>query len=442
MRLKYTASLLLLAIISFTLEGQSSFRKEKEDSLMSLLSGKDKAMGSLAVMDKGNMIYARAIGYREISPEKLVSDINTKYRIGSITKMFTSTMLFQLAEEGKLQFSQTLDKFFPSVPNAGKITIGNMLNHRSGIHNLTDEAAYLSYMTQPKSKKEIIDIISAFSSDFEPGSRFKYSNSNYILLGYIVEQLRNDTYENLLQKYICRKVGLKDTHYGAKADPSRNDSYSFRFTGGWDRLPETDMSIPHGAGAIVSTPSDLVNFISALFDGKLISTESLEKMKTITDGMGFGIQQFPYGDKKVYGHGGGIDGFNSILVYLPEDKLAVSYCSNGTVFAVNDILLWTLNNYYGKEDKLPEFSIYAVDPADLEKYKGIYSNPKIPIKLTISVTNGRLFGQGTNQPPFPLEGSAKDEFKFETAGIIIRFHPDRNELDLRQAGAWTTFTRE
>src|SRR5512133_3191371 len=130
-------SILLFAIFSFTLNGQASFKKEKEDSLMAILSAKDKAMGSIAVMDKGKLLYSRAIGYRQISPEKLPSDIHTKYRIGSITKMFTSTMLFQLVEEGKLQLSQTLDKFFPSIPNAGKITIGNMMNHRSGIHSIT-----------------------------------------------------------------------------------------------------------------------------------------------------------------------------------------------------------------------------------------------------------------------------------------------------------------
>jgi CubicO group peptidase (beta-lactamase class C family) len=439
-----TNLLLTLILIELLLiaPAKGQFSASREDSLLTLLENKNKAMGSLAVMEKGKPVYARAIGYASLSPEKVSSGIQTRYRIGSISKMFTSVMIFQLIEEKKLQLTTTLAEYFPSIPNSGKITIGNMLNHRSGIHNLTDEAAYLSYMTQPKTKKEIIDIISAFSSDFEPGSMFRYSNSNYILLGYIVEQLRKDTYVIALQKYICRKIGLKDTHYGTKADPSQNGSYSFRYTAGWDRLPETDMSIPHGAGAIVSTPSDLVKFISALFDGKLVSMESFEKMKTITEGMGFGIQQFPYEDKKVYGHGGGIDGFNSILVYLPDDRLAVAYCSNGTVYSVNDILLWTLNNFYGKNDKLPDFRVYAVDPADLEKYKGVYSNPKIPIKLTITVTNGRLMGQGTNQPPFPLEGSAKDEFKFETAGITIRFRPDKNELDLKQGGAWTTFTRE
>jgi len=422
--------------------GQSHFIKAKEDSLLSLLEQKNKAMGSLAVMDKGKIIYARAIGHAGITPEKKVSDEKTRYRIGSISKMFTATLVFQLIEENKLQLSATLDKFFPSVRNAEKITIGNLLNHRSGIHNFTNEDAYKTYMTKTKTKSEMIGIISANVPDFEPGDRYEYSNSNYVLLGYIVEDLRKESYENVLQKYICSRAGLSDTHYGGNTDLSKNESYSFRYVEGWIRQPETDMSIPHGAGAIVSTPSDLVKFITALFDGKLIKPESLIKMKTISDGMGMGIQQFPYEKKTVYGHAGGIDGFNSILIYIPEDKLAISYCSNGTVYAVNDILLRTLNNYYGQQEKLQEFKVYVVNPVELDKYLGVYSNPSVPLKLTISKNNDRLFGQGTGQSSFPLEGSAKDEFRFEAAGITIFFKPEKNELELKQGGKLTTFTRE
>jgi D-alanyl-D-alanine carboxypeptidase len=226
--------------------GQSHFIKAKEDSLLSLLEQNNKAMGSLAVMDKGKIIYARAIGHAGITPEKKVSDEKTRYRIGSISKMFTATLVFQLIEENKLELSATLDKFFPSVRNAEKITIGNLMNHRSGIHNFTNDAAYNTYMTKMKTKSEMIGIISANAPDFEPGDRYEYSNSNYVLLGYIVEDLRKESYENVLQKYICSRAGLSDTHYGGNTDLSKNESYSFRYVEGWVRQPETDMSIPHG----------------------------------------------------------------------------------------------------------------------------------------------------------------------------------------------------
>jgi hypothetical protein len=158
--------------------------------------------------------------------------------------------------------------------------------------------------------------------------------------------------------------------------------------------------------------------------------------------MRFGIMQLPYDNKRDYGHGGGIDGFNSILIYIPEDRLAISYCSNGTIYGVNDILLRTLNNYYGKKEKLPEFTVYHADPKTFDKYTGVYSTPSIPIKLTISKNGERLSGQGEGQPPFPLEASGKDEFKFEAAGIVIRFMPEKNQMTLIQGGRENLFTRE
>lgn len=439
---KLSVSILFISLLILPVSAQKNFSKASQDSLLALLEQKDKAMGSLAVMENGQLVYAKAIGFASVSPEKVSADVKTRYRIGSISKMFTSVLIFQLIEENRIQSDTKLSRFFPSIKNSENITVGNMLNHRSGIHSFTNEPAYQTYMNKGKSKKEMIDIMSVFDSDFEPGSKFEYSNSNYVLLGYIVEELRKDTYENVLQKYICSKAGLADTHYGTRPDISGKDSYSFNYTTGWNKLPDTDMSIPHGAGALVSTPSDLVKFISALFEGKLISKESLDKMKTITDGMGYGIQQFPYENKTVYGHGGGIDGFNSILVYIPEDRLSVSYISNGTIYPVNSILLHTINNFYGKPDKLPEFRVYNVDPADLDKYTGTYSSAAIPVKITITKLDGKLIGQGTGQAAFPLEATGKDEFKFEAAGIIMRFRPEKGEFDLLQGGGTFLFKKE
>jgi CubicO group peptidase (beta-lactamase class C family) len=134
----------------------------------------------------------------------------------------------------------------------------------------------------------------------------------------------------------------------------------------------------------VSTPSDLVKFISALFAGQLVSDKSLNQMKTIKDGLGMGMQQFPCENKTLYGHAGAIDGFGSMLCYFPDEKLAVSYCSNGTVYSINDILLRTINIYFNKPEKLPEFTTYNVKSEELDQFTGVYSSPQIPLKLTIT----------------------------------------------------------
>jgi len=165
-------------------------------------------------------------------------------------------------------------------------------------------------------------------------------------------------------------------------------------------------------------------------------------MKTITDGLGMGMQQFPYENRVAYGHGGAIDGFNSILCYFPDDSLSISYCSNGTGYSVNDILLGALSIYYNKPYSLPVFTTFAVSPEELDQYLGVYSSTQIPLKITFTRDKGTLYGQATGQSSFPLEAAAKHVFKFEMAGIVITFNEEGNEFILEQGGGKFTFTRD
>ena len=171
MKLKFLfAAAFLLALSSAGFS--QTLDKAKLDKFFDVLSEKNKAMGSLTISKNGNVLYSRAIGYSQISEkEKKSSTVQTKYRIGSITKMFTATMIFQLVEEGKLKLTDTLDKFFPEIPNAKKITVGNLLNHRSGIHNFTDDVDYLTWETKPKTKDEMVALISKSKPDFEPNAK-------------------------------------------------------------------------------------------------------------------------------------------------------------------------------------------------------------------------------------------------------------------------------
>jgi CubicO group peptidase (beta-lactamase class C family) len=435
----------LLACLSFTVSvsGQE-FNTLKADSLLNLLAEKNKAMGSMAISKDGRIIYSKAIGYSFINAlQKIPATTSTKYRIGSISKMFTATIIFQLMEEGKIDLTTTLDKFYPTVPNAPKITMAQLLAHQSGIHSFTDDEAYLGYMTKPKTHDEMMAIISGSKADFEPGSKTVYSNSNFVLLGYIIEKICQKGYPEVLQERVCSKAGLSNTLYGGKTDLTKNESFSYKFDGNnWVQESETDMSIPHGAGAIVSTPADLVKFIEALFSGKLVSKASLDKMKPLAVGLGLGMQQFPFYDKVLYGHGGAIDGFNSMLFYIPEEGLAYAYCSNGTVYSNNDITIGALSIYFNKPYKLPVFTVFKTSPEELILLTGNYSSAQIPLKITISVKDGTLYGQATGQPSFPLEANAKNVFKFEQAGITMTFSPEKGEFILEQGGGRFIYTRD
>ena len=404
---------------------------------MDVLAEKNKAMGSLTLSKNGVVVYSRAIGYSDTSGnEKHPATNQTKYRIGSISKMFTATMVFQLIEDGKLSLTTTLDKYFPQLQNAKTITISNLLNHRSGIHNFTDDPAYPTWMTQPKTQDEMLAIISKGGIDFQPNEKFSYSNSNYVILGYIIEKVSKQSYPDYLSKTITSKIGLSNTYVGAKIDTKKSEGYSYRFSNNWEQAPETDMSIPGGAGAIVSTPTDLVKFIEALFSLKLVSNTSLSQMKTLTEGFGMGMFQIPFYEKRAYGHNGGIDGFASNLAYFPEDSLSIAYCTNGQAYPMNNILIGVLSIYFNKPYPIPTFNTTPVSlkTEELDKYLGVYSSKQIPLKITVTKDNTTLIAQATGQSSFPLEATGKDKFQFDPAGIIMDFNPDKKEMTLNQGG--------
>lgn len=434
---------ILLSVLTLSPALSQNLNTSRLDSLFNILAAKNKAMGSLAISKNGKTIYTKSIGYSLISQNVNKSASSaTKYRIGSISKMFTATIIFQLIEEGKLKLENTLDNYFPSLPNASKITVGNLLNHRSGLHNFTNDPDYLTWMTNAKTHDDMIAVISKYKVDFQPDEKFTYSNSNYVVLGYIIEKIEGKTYPVILKDRITSRIGLKNTYYGGKTDTKNNECYSYKWSKDWELQPETDMSIPGGAGSVVSTPEDLTKFIEALFTLKLVSEKSLNQMKTMRDGYGMGMFQIPFYSKKGYGHNGGIDGFASTLSYFPEDSLAVSYCTNGLVYPMNDILIGVLSIYFNKEYQLPVFRTISLKPEDLDKYLGTYASAQIPLKIEVTKNNAQLFAQATGQPSFPLEPVDKDKFSFDQAGIRMEFTPDKGEMTLKQGGGSFLYKKE
>ncbi|MFT5254566.1 MAG: D-alanyl-D-alanine carboxypeptidase [Flavobacteriales bacterium] len=430
----------LVVLISVPIFAQN-FNKVKIDSLFQVLETNDKYMGSVAVLENGKIIYTNAIGKEDMASNKKAT-AGTKYRIGSISKMFTSVLIFKAIEEKKLSLNQTIEGYFPSVENATNITIGNLLNHRSGIYNFTSAPDYEGYSTQPKTRKEMIAIIAKGKSVFEPNSKGDYSNSNYVLLSYILEEVYKQPYATLVQTKITKPLGLKNTYFGGKISIANNECYSYSYTDKWNKETETDMSIPMGAGAMVSTPSDLTQFIEALFSGKLISAASLEQMKTIQEKYGMGFFQVPFYDKIGYGHTGGIDGFRSALSYFPESKLSVAITSNGMNYGNNDIVIAILSSYYNRKFEIPTFTTLDLKTEELDPYLGEYASPSFPLVITVTKDNTKLIAQATGQGAFPLEAIKKDTFEFRAAGITLEFNPTVNQMTIIQGGTKNVLTKK
>jgi D-alanyl-D-alanine carboxypeptidase len=354
--------------------------------------------------------------------------------------MFTATLIFQLVEEGKLKLTDTLYKFFPQVQNANKITIEQILAHRSGIHEVTNDAAdFKALRTKVVTKDEMLAFIAKAAPDFEPGTKYAYSSAGYFLLGNIIEKITGKSYGEVLKKRITDKLGLKDTYSAiGNIDITKNESFSFKYTRDWEKQIETNPSILFGSGSLVSTPTDMAKFIQGLFNFKLVSQASLDQMVQRK----LGMDVFTYNGKTAYGHTGGIDGFGSWLAYLPDEKLVVSYATNAKVYPVADMIDGIFNIYLDKPFTIPTFESMAISTEILDKYVGVYANPAAPLKFTVTRDGEKLFLQLTGQSIIPLEPTAQNTFKIESPPIVIEFSVEKNQLIIKRNGAERVFTKE
>lgn len=452
---------LLLFVFAFSSFTFAQDKFTRMDSLLNYLNENNKFMGSLTIREGENVVFSKAYGFADVE-KNIKADRFTRYKIGSISKTFTAVMVMQLIEEKKLTLQTKLNRFYPKMPNAEKISIYDLLHHRTGIVDFVNQdSTFHKVLDKKHSKEDILKVITSYEPLFEPGSKYQYSNSNFFILGCIIEKLTKKSYAENLQNRIVKKAELgtyesktemtakgavtnkvfvPTTYYKEEATNTANkESYSYYFDGtNWVKSLENHNSIPFASGGITSTTADLTKFIYALFNGKLVSQASLDQMKEIKEGYGKALIQFPFGERRFYGHGGKIEEFNSMLGYYPTEKLSFSLISNGNNFVQNDIIIGILSIYYKMPFPFPQFM--KMDNAELAKFTGTYASKEIPLKITISEKNGELSAQATGQGAFPLTFKEEKTFVFAAAGIEMVFG-DKSFV-LIQGGMKFNFTKE
>lgn len=431
--------LLVVALLVTSFSFSQDERLTKIDEFLSYLFENDKFMGSLVIRKGDSLIFKEAYGFYEAN-RGLRANGNTKYKIGSVTKTFTATMIMQLVEAKKLRLETRISRFFPKIAMASYISVNDLLQQRSGIMDYVNaDETFKEKLITGESREDLLERIADYEAIFEPGTKHMYSNTNYYLLGCIIENITKKSYAENLKELIVDKIGLKNTYYTTeKTDVSKRESYSYLYNGStWEQFPEWDNSVAFASGGIISTPDDLSLFISSLFSGKLVSPASLDQMKKIKDGYGMGLMQFPFGERRFFGHNGKIENFNAVVGYYPKEKLSIALISNADVYNQNDIMLGILSMYYKMPFPFPEFT--KLDPDEIKPLLGVYNSDDLPLQIVIKEKNGELIAQATGQPPFPLTYFKDTTFVFQSAGVEITFGLD--SFVLKQAGMKYKYTK-
>ena len=419
--------------------GQQTVEK-KLDAYFNALDG--HFMGSIVVQQDGKTIYQRSMGWADLE-NQIPAIAETQYRIGSVSKTFTAVLVMKAAAEGRLSLSDSIAKYFPDakIPNAEQITIDQLLQHRSGLVDITNDKPYeyYTYFTTPQTRQQILERVAAAGTNFQPDSEYRYCNTGYNLLGYILEDVWGKPYAEIINDQIVSLLDLRHTRYSEAIDPQRGDARSYTLLDCWQVQPETDASVAIGAGALASTPADLARFGEALV-GDVFGDNIFEQMKQVKDAYGRGLVQFTYGDQIGYGHAGLIDGFSSKLVVF--DNVTIAYCSNGTDYDTNLIIPAVLDALNGKTIEIPDFDRYVqLTPEQLASYAGTYKCDALSMEVTVSVAGSRLSVQAIGQQSFPLDAVSSDQFENAIVGVAITFAPDRKTVILKLAGQEFEFAR-
>lgn len=434
------SSKIVVAIILLFLEACSgkqtliTFDKAKLDSLFSLIESKEQGMGSISIFQDGKQVYYYGFGYANVKDSTLTS-ASTKYRIGSVTKSFTAAIIMQLIEEKKITLDTRLSLFFPQIPNADKITIEQLLRHRSGLFNYTAAKAVSSWIREPITEDELIEKFVANGTVFEPNTGSEYSNTNYVLLSLIAQRIDKKAFSHILKERITQPLDLHNTYYGSAINPANHEAFSYYLAADWEQIPQTHMSNPIGAGAIVSNPTDLNRFYSALFTGKVVAENSLQEMKKQVGDFGIGMVPMLFDGKQAFGHEGGIDGFQTIAAYFPDEKVSVACTLNGLVMPMDEVVMGALKIYFGKPYSLPSFDAgITLTGEELEEYTGEYTSPTFPLKMNISRKENLLLAQAAGHPAIRLEAYDRHKFKADAFKVKIEFLPNENKMILDDRG--------
>jgi CubicO group peptidase (beta-lactamase class C family) len=365
---KLHLALCLLSILVFQISVIAQDRARQIDELISLYHKYKQFNGSALVAEDGKVIYKKGFGLANME-WNIPNEPDTKFRLGSITKQFTAALVLQLVQQGKIKLDGKVSDYLADYrkDTGGRMTIHHLLSHTSGVPNYTAQPGFFANVSRNPFKVD--DFVKQYASgdlEFEPGSKFNYSNSGYFLLGDIIEKVTGKTYEQVLKENILDPLGMKNTgydHYGTVL--SKRAAGYIRTQNRYENAAYLDMTVPYAAGSLYSTVEDLFLWDQALYGEKILSAASKELMfkpNLENYGYGFGIRKASLGPNKiavpVIEHNGGINGFSTTILRLVGDKRLIVLLDNTSQGRYLDGMALAITNIlYNQPYEVPKQSI-------------------------------------------------------------------------------------
>ncbi len=429
-------------VSAFTISfGQNKQDKKLSKSLYKLISERltDISPGCVVlVVKKDKAIYRKAFGLANTELNILMQP-DMLFRTGSMGKQYTAMAIMQLVEQGKIGLQDSIQKYIKDFPSKGyTITIENLLTNTSGIKDYLSEISNPSKQKESYTPKDGVDYIKDEPLNFKPGSEYRYSNSNFYLLGYIIEVITGKIFETYLQENVLNKAGLKNTFY---IHPEKNmlnmpQGYS-KFDGKIEKAILQEVTVMYAAGALISSADDIYKWHRALYNLQLVKKETLEKATApfrFPDGT---LSEYGYGwfiknieGSKTIEHSGSTDGFQSDEIYLPDENVfvvALYNCYEADMdwqLLTNDIARLAIGKPLNNELKLNE--------GILKQYAGTYevTLKNVNHKLIVSFEDGILFIEASNPddrlPKVQLHAKSENEFYIKEAALKFEFIKDTN----------------
>ncbi|MDK2595785.1 serine hydrolase domain-containing protein [Pseudoalteromonas obscura] len=419
------ATTLSLGAADAAASDSKTYKKEYRKVLRSELSHSEPGAAALISKD-GDVIFKKAIGRANL---ELNVPLKAKsvFKIGSITKQFTAAAIMILQERGKLSVTDDIHKYVPNFPTDGHVvTIEHLLTHTSGIANYTeDRELMLKEATAPATLDEILTRVAQHPMKFQPGDGMAYSNTGYLLLGKIIEVASGQSYAEFIDEHIFQKLDMKNSHYAGRKVIKNHVSGYDATSNGYITPVHVDTSWPHAAGALSSNVFDLNTWFYALANEQLISEQSYQQMLapvTLNDGRisnyGYGIAVTTLGDYQVITHNGGINGFVSDALYVPEEALYVAVLSNNT--NISPLVLSQRLAAKALDINIPSFKEVSLSDEQLRAFAGEYRLQNGAV-YTVAYYQGDLYFLQEGWGYQELYAMSPNSFFFEDSNIYLTF---------------------